>query len=139
MVAFAPAENLVAIAPAPPTIDAALEAAYHSAAIYFAFTDVTVADPYNDLAPGLKLAYYIGQSHVVGGTTTDMVGYIGDGVFVQIWIGAEDKLPRVLRAIYLDDPLQLRHRLEISNWQLDLTIPANAFASSRASSAKHID
>jgi hypothetical protein len=42
--AFAPAENLVAVAEAPPTIDATLEAAYHYAAIYFPFTDVLVAD-----------------------------------------------------------------------------------------------
>src|SRR5262245_36422986 len=46
MSAFAPAENLVAVADAPPTIDGALKAAYASAAIYFPFTDVLVADPY---------------------------------------------------------------------------------------------
>src|ERR1700687_4232648 len=55
MTAFAPVENLVAIAPAPPTIDAALEAADHSAAIYFPFSDVIVSDPYKDLAEGLKV------------------------------------------------------------------------------------
>jgi len=33
MMAYAPAENLVAVADAPPTIDATLEQAYHSAAI----------------------------------------------------------------------------------------------------------
>ena len=37
MMAFAPAENHVAVADAPPTIDAALKAAYDSAAIYFPF------------------------------------------------------------------------------------------------------
>src|SRR2546428_6984492 len=73
MMAYAPAENLVAVADAPPTIDAALEAAHRAAAIYFPFTDLMVADPYKDMEEGLKLAYYIGQSRVVGGTTTDMV------------------------------------------------------------------
>src|SRR6266487_6176177 len=58
------------LAEAPPTIDAALEAAYHSAAIYFTFTDLIVADPYKDMEEGLTLAYYIGQSRVVGATTT---------------------------------------------------------------------
>ena len=94
MMAFAPTENLVAVADAPPTIDAALQAAYDSAAIYFPFTDVIVADPYKDIADGLKVAFYIGQSNVVGGTTTDMVAYVTGDVFVQVWIGAEDKLPR---------------------------------------------
>jgi len=138
MTAFAPAENLVAVADAPPTIDATLEAAYHSAGIYFPFTDLMVADPYKDMAEGLKLAYYMGQSHVVGGITTDIVAYIDNGVFMQIWIGAEDKLPRMVHAVFLNDPERLRHQLELSNWQLDLAVPADAFASSNAVSAKHI-
>jgi hypothetical protein len=139
MVAFAPAENHVAVAEAPPTIDATLKAAYDSAAIYFPFSDVIIADPYQGIADGLKHAFYIGQSHVVGGTTTDMVAYAGDGVFVQIWIGAEDKLPRMLRAVYRDDPSQLRHQLELSDWQLDVAIPADAFASSSVRSATRIE
>jgi len=135
MMAYAPAENLVAVAEAPPTIDAALEAAYHSAAIYFTFTDFIVADPYKDMAEGLTLAYYIGQSRVVGATTTDMLAYVDKGVFVQIWIGAEDKLPRLLHAIYLDDPERLRHNLILSDWQLDAAVPADTFSSSKAASA----
>ena len=135
MMAYAPAENLVAVAEAPPTIDAALEAAYHSAAIYFTFTDLIVADPYKDMAEGLTLAYYIGQSRVVGQTTTDMLAYIDKGVFVQIWIGTEDKLPRLLHAIYLDDPERLRHNLILSDWQLDAAVPADTFTSAKAASA----
>src|SRR6266478_2496518 len=135
MTAYTPAENLVAVADAPPTIDAALEAAYNSAAIYFTFTDLIVADPYKDMADGLTLAYCIGQSHVVGQTTTDMLAYIDKGVFVQIWIGTEDKLPRLLHAIYLDDPERLRHNLILSDWQLDPTLPADTFTSAKAASA----
>src|SRR5439155_2532743 len=84
MVAFAPAENLVSTAEAPPTIDAALKVAYDSAAVYFPFTDVIVADPYEGIADGLKHAFYIGQSHVVGGTTTHMVANDNNCVFEQI-------------------------------------------------------
>ena len=80
MMAYAPVENLLAVADAPATIDATMEKAYKLAAIYFPFDDVIVANPYGDLAPGLKHAYYVGQSHVVGGTTTDIVAYAGDGV-----------------------------------------------------------
>jgi hypothetical protein len=139
MMAFAPAENLVAVADAPPTIDAALKAAYDSAAIYFPFTDVLVTDPYKDIAGGLKRAFSIGQSHVVGGTTTDMVAIADDRVFAQVWIGADDKLPRMIRAVYLDDPARLRHQVEFSDWKLDGPVPADAFASARASGATHID
>jgi hypothetical protein len=138
MMAFAPAENLVAVADAPPTIDAALQAAYDSAAIYYPFTDVIVADPYKDIADELKIAFYIGQSNVVGGTTTDMVAYVTGDVFVQIWIGAEDKLPRRVYAVYLNDRARLRHVLELSNWQLDAAVPADAFVSAKAASAAHM-
>ena len=135
MMAYAPAENLVAVADAPPTIDAALEQAYHSAAIYFPFDDWIVADPYKEMSEGMNLAYYIGQSKVIGGTTTDMVAYIDHGVFIQAWIGAEDKLPRLVHAIYLDDPERLRHTLLLSDWQLDPAVSADTFTSAKAASA----
>jgi hypothetical protein len=138
MMAYAPAENLVAIADAPPSIDAALKAAYDNAAIYYPFTDVIVADPYKDLADGLTLAFYIGQSTVVGGTTTDIVAIANDNVFGQIWIGADDKLPRMLRAVYSNDPMLLRHLVEFSNWQLDGTVAADAFSSPKAAAAQRM-
>jgi hypothetical protein len=138
MVAYAPAEKLVATAPAPPTIDATLKAAFDSAAIYFPFSDLIVADPYQDIAPALKTVFYIGQSKVVGGTTTDMLAYVSDSVFAQIWIGAEDKLPRRIRAVYRDDPSRLRHDMELSNWQLDVAVPADTFKASTGD-AKQIE
>ena len=135
MMAYAPAENLVAIADAPGTLDAALEQAYNSAAIYFPFADWIVTDPYKEMSDGMTLAYYIGQSKVVGGTTTDMVAYIDHGVFIQAWIGADDKLPRLLHATYLEDPERLRHTLILSDWQLDPAVPADTFTSAKAASA----
>ena len=138
MMAFSPDENTVAVIHAPPTIDAALEAIYRAAAIYFPFTDLIVADPYADLRPGLKHAYYVGQSKVIGDTTTDIVAYNGDGVFVQMWVGAEDKLPRLIHAMFLDDPDGLRHNLVLSDWQLDTPIPADVFAPPKIAGAKRI-
>jgi hypothetical protein len=138
MMAYEPAANLVAVADAPPTIDAALQAAYDSAAIYFPFTDVIVADPYKDIAEGLKLAFYIGQSQIVGGVTTDMIAFANDDVFIQMWVGAEDKLPRMLRAVFRRDPARMRHQLELSNWQLDTPVAAEAFMSAKASGATRI-
>jgi hypothetical protein len=138
MMAFAPAENLVAVADAPPTIDAALKAAYDSAAIYYPFTDLIVTDPYAGIADGLKLAFYIGQSKVVGGTVTDMVAYASDDLFAQIWIDAEDKLPRRIRAVYRRDSLQLRHEMELSNWQLDPGVAQGEFSSQKVGAATRI-
>jgi hypothetical protein len=60
-------------------------------------------------------------------------------VFVQIWIGADDKLPRLIRAIYLDDPDRLRHELAFTDWKLDESVATDTFAPpSSASTAKHI-
>jgi hypothetical protein len=138
MTAFAPPENLVAVAEAPPTIDAMVHAAYDLAAIYFPFAPMIAADPYLIVADGLKQAFYIGQSRVIGGTTTDMVGIVNNVVFEQIWIGADDKLPRMARAVFHGDPAGLRHQIEFSNWQLDPDVPAEAFTSAAAAAAMPI-
>lgn len=138
LVAFAPKENLVAIAEAPGTIDQALKFAYDTAAIYFPFMDFLVADPYGDIAGDLKTAFYIGQSQVIDGTTTDMIAIATDKVFAQIWIGTQDKLPRMIRAVYRNDPSRLRHQVAFSNWQLDMAIPPDTFGSTRANAAKPI-
>jgi hypothetical protein len=66
------------------------------------------------------------------------VAIVNTWVFEQIWIGADDKLPRKVRAVFLADPARLRHDMELSNWQLDPPIPADAFASSSATSATRI-
>ena len=138
MMAFAPAENFVSTAEAPPTIDAALKAAYDKAAIYFPFTDLIITNPYEEFSDGLQHAFYIGQSHVVGDTTTEIVAIANNWVFEQIWIGIDDKLPRMVRAVFHADPQQLRHEVQFSNWHLNPTVAAGAFKSSKAAIAKHI-
>lgn len=127
MSAYAPEEKLLATADAPPTLDAMLKAAYDSAGTYFPFADLIVADPYADLAKSLTLAFVVGQSKVVGGVPTDIVAYESEGVFVQIWIGAEDRLPRMARAVYFDDRLRLRHQVELSGWKLDARVDSDDF------------
>lgn len=138
MMAYSPKEDLVAVADAPPTIDDTLQYAFHLAEIYFPFSDLLVSDPYIGLANGMQLAFYIGQSKTIGGTTTDMVAFANDDVFVQIWIGADDKLPRKMRAVYRRDNLQLRHDMELTNWQLDPGMAAEEFASDKAKAGKRI-
>lgn len=138
LIAFAPTENLAAVAEAPGSIDDALKFAYDTAAIYFPFTDFLVANPYGDIAGDLKTVFYIGQSQVIDGVTTNMIAIATDKVFAQIWIGAQDKLPRMVRAVYRDDPSRLRHQVAFTNWRLDMPIPPDAFGSTRANGAKPI-
>jgi hypothetical protein len=132
MVAFAPAQNLVAVTAAPPTLEGALKQAFDTAAIYFPFTDLLLPEPYAAIAPGAILAYVVGPSSIVGGVKTDMVVWANNDVFLQLWIGAEDKLPRRIRAQFRADPKGLRHDLELSNWQLDGSIAAATFDTAKA-------
>ncbi|WP_421995580.1 DUF2092 domain-containing protein [Reyranella sp.] len=126
--AFEPAANLVAKADAPPTIDAMLHAAFQHAAIYFPFTDLVVADPLKAIAENLRIAFVVGQSQVVGGVPTDIVVLVGKFAHVQLWIGRDDKLPRMAQAIFLEDPAHYRHTVRLSDWKIDPVLPADAFA-----------
>jgi hypothetical protein len=137
--AYEPQSNLVAVANAPPTVDAMLKFAFDKAAVYFPFADIIVADPYKDLAPGLRLAFVIGQSRVVGGTLTDMVALASEHAQAEIWIGVDDKLPRMVRATFFNEPGNFRHAVEFSNWRLDPTLPPGTFASDRAAKATRIN
>jgi hypothetical protein len=139
MTAYSPETRLVAVTDAPSTIDAMLKVAYDKAALYFPFTDVIVADPYRDLAAGLKLAFVIGQSRVVGGTRTDMVAIANDVLQAEFWIGADDHLPRMIRATFFDEPGNYRHVVEFSNWRLNPTIAPGTFAATRAAGARRIE
>jgi hypothetical protein len=138
VMAYTPSADLVAVADAPPTIDETLRAAYGFAAIYFPFTDVIVADPWVGIADRLKLAFVMGQSEVVGDTKTDIVVIADDSTQVQIWIGAEDRLPRRVRATYFNERGNYRHDAELSDWKLDHKVPDGAFTSAQAAKAKRI-
>ena len=128
MAAFAPKENYIARADAPPTIDAALDQAFTKAQIYYPFMDLLDAEPYKNVLNGLRVAFYIGESDSVGGVKTYMVAYANDHAFVQAWIGVDDKLPRRLRAIYRKDSSMLRHEMDISDWKLDRRWRPSTFA-----------
>ena len=136
--AYSPKEDLVAVADAPPTIDAMLKMAFEKAAISFPFDDVISSDPFKNLGPDLKLAFFIGQSHVVGGTVTDMVGIANGLAQAEVWIGAEDRLPRMVRVTYYNEPGNYRHVVEFSDWHLDPQIPPGTFMSAAAAKAKRI-
>lgn len=135
MTAYAPVENLAAVISAPANIDDALQAAQKTAAIFYPFMDVVAADPYIAFTTDSVEAFVIGQSKSVGGVATNMVAWANNDVFLQMWIGVDDKLPRRIRAQYRTDKLRLRHELELSNWKLDPVVPADTFASAKAASA----
>jgi hypothetical protein len=133
--AYAPAVDLVAVADAPGNLEAALKQAYESAAIYFPFAEILVADPFANLTEGLTSAFRVGQSKVVGDTVTDIVAFANDRVQAQIWIGVEDGLPRALRTVYPREPGQGRTEVQFSNWRLDGAVAPAEFSTPHASTS----
>jgi hypothetical protein len=91
MMAYVPSSDLVAVADAPPTIDQLIDEAWDKAAIYFPFSDIIASNPYAELSKTLKSAFYVGRSIAVG------------GVAAEIWIGVDDHLPRLVRAVYANE------------------------------------
>jgi hypothetical protein len=63
------------------------------------------------------------------------VAWANNDVHLQAWIGADDRLPRRIRAVFSADPLRLRHDMELSNWQLEPAVPADAFAPAKLATA----
>ena len=125
--AYDPAARLVAVVEAPDTIDAMLRAAFQHAAIYFPFTDLVVSDPLAEISEKLRVAFVVGQSAIVGGVPTDIVVLVTQLAHVQLWIGRDDKLPRMMTAIFPEDPAKLRHTVLLSNWKIDPPLAADAF------------
>jgi hypothetical protein len=139
MMVFFPQKKLVAVAEAPPRLDDMFEAAIRKAGLYFPFVDFLAADPYKEITEGLRSAFVIGQSMAVGGTTTDIVALANDNVQAQIWIGAEDHLPRLvwLTPTYLTG--KPRSMIEFSDWKLGVATSNSDFASAAAAKATKIE
>ena len=138
VMAYTPSADMVAVADAPPTIDAMLDAAFRFAAIYFPFTDVIVSDPWADLSPHLRLAFVVGKSVVVGDTPTDIVAIADDTTPAQVWVGVKDHLPRMIRATFFNEPGNFRHAAVFSDWKIDPKIRPGTFTSEQAAKAKRI-
>jgi hypothetical protein len=135
--AYVPSEDLVAIADAPPTIEQMIDVAWEKAAIYFPFADMLMPKPCAVFEEhGLNSAFYVGQSKVVARTTTDMVAVAGDNVQAELWIGAADHLPRLIRVVYPHEPAHALYQTEYSDWKLTDSVDAAMFASDKAAKAK---
>jgi len=137
MMAYVPSQDLVAIADAPPTIDQMVDVAWEKAAIYFPFADVILSKPCAVFEEhGINSAFYVGQSKVVGGTTTDMVAVAGDNVQAELWIGTADHLPRMVRVVYPHEPAHALYQTEYFDWRLTDSVDPATFKSEKAAKGK---
>lgn len=139
MMVYVPSADMVAMADAPPTIDAMVDAAWDTAAIYFPFSDVILSKPCDVFEKeGMDSAFYVGQSHVVGGTATDMIAVAAENVQAEMWIGADDHLPRLIRVVYPHEPAHALYQTEYSDWHLMDAADAGAFSSDKATHGTRI-
>jgi hypothetical protein len=137
IMAYVPSEDLVAVADAPPTVDEMLDVAWEKAAIYFPFADVIMSKPCAVFEEdGINSAFYVGQSKVIGSTITDMVAVTGDNIQAELWIGATDHLPRMIRVVYPHEPAHALYQTEYSNWKLLDGVDPVVFTSEKAAKGK---
>lgn len=139
MVVALPEKNLVAVADAPGNVEDMLAQAFDKAGIYFPWVDLVTANPYGEIEKGLKTAFYIGQSKIIGDTVTDMVAFANANVMVQMWIGAKDRLPRLVSIVPVEAGQRGRQMIQFSNWSLNKSISASTFESKERKSAKKIE
>lgn len=139
MVVALPDKNLVAVAEAPGSVEDMLDQAFVKAGIYFPWVDFITTSPYAEIEKGLKTAFYIGQSKIVGNTTTDILAFQNANVMVQLWIGAKDRLPRMVAIVPVEAGQRGRQTLQFSNWTLGKAIPASRFESKERKTARKIE
>ena len=108
-----------------------LDAAWDVGAIYFPFADGIISDPCAVFREHMGSTFYVGQSHVVGNTTTDIVAVAGNGVQAELWIGAEDHLPRMVRVTYPDEPAHAHYQSDYTNWKLGAAVEPGTLAPPR--------
>jgi hypothetical protein len=133
-----PRAKLYAEAPAPATIDAALADVLGPSLAGFPYLELLLADPYAALTANLGGALFVGHS-TVDGVETEHLAFRGPGVDWEIWIGAQDKLPRRVQAKYVNLGKAPTITTQFSDWRLDAQIPPSTFTLQKAPGAQPIE
>jgi hypothetical protein len=108
------------------TLDAVLQQEHPGADTLAPFVDLLVSDPYARLSKDLASALLVGQS-TIAGVTTDHLAFTAPGVDWELWIGAQDKLPRLAVASYRSGERQPVFTVEFSDWKLNAPLPTKSF------------
>ena len=53
----------------------------------------------------------------------------------ELWVGTADRLPRMIRAVYVNAPNKARLQVEFSDWRLNAPVRPDSFTSARAMKA----
>jgi hypothetical protein len=138
LVLHEPAEKLYAEVAAPATVDATLAEVFGPAVAGFPYLAVLMSDPYASLTKDLGGALYVGHS-TLDGVKTEHLAMRSPGVDWEIWIGAEDRLPRLVQAKYVDLGKAPMIMTRFHDWNLNPQIPAATFRLEKAATARQIE
>ncbi|RZL88099.1 MAG: DUF2092 domain-containing protein [Variovorax sp.] len=93
------------------------------------FLDLLVPNPYAFLTKDLSSAFWVGRS-TVGGVATDHLAFTAEGLDWEVWIGAKDKLPRLMVISYRSGHRQPTFTVEFSDWKLGTPVASRTFNAS---------
>ena len=138
MTASVPGKGLWTTAPAPPTIEAMLVAAFEQAGLSFPADEVLVADPFAAVTKDLTSASWIGQS-ILAGRKADHIVLASPGLELQYWLDVKTGLPVASAVVYVDDPSKPHFYIEYLEWRLDAKLPASTFALPKPSGVTQVE
>ncbi len=135
---FAARENVYARKDSPGTIDDMIERGFRDKESSFKYADILLTDPYPVFTTDLIQAVYVGKSEV-DGVKTDHLAFVNKEVDWQIWIGVDDRLPRLIQATFFETIGEPSYMAHFSDWKIDAPIAAETFVFSNASHAVEIE
>ncbi|MCK9375005.1 MAG: DUF2092 domain-containing protein [Syntrophobacterales bacterium] len=120
-------KNLYAIAPMPPTIEAALTKAHQEFDLDVALADLVCGDAYELMTKNVGRTLYVGLSEVRGMPCHHLAFDQGDQQF-QVWVEAGTKpLPRKLLITQIKLLGGPQWTAYLSDWNFSPTLPDNLF------------
>ena len=136
---YAPAEKLYATEQIQRGLDEALLQVFEKHGTYFSFADVLLSVPQREMVKDLTNAQLVGESKGVGGVATTHLAFAKPGMEWEIWIGADDHLPRRLDVTYTDVEGRPTGSVAFSDWKINPSIAPDRFVFTPPSGATRIE
>ena len=136
--AYSPTRNVFAEKSVTGTIDALIEKIDAEGENAFPYADILISDPYTQLTANMVDAIYVGQS-TLRGVKTDHLAFTNKAVEWQIWIGAEDYLPRMVSATYSHGSGDPTYTVEFFEWDIMTQAPAEKFMYKNTTQAAKVE
>jgi len=132
-------KNVYTDAPAPPTIDAAVDNLGQRFDIEAPGSDLIVSDAYTALMDGVKVGRYVGLEPI-GTVQAHHLAMTKKDVDYQLWIqDGPQAVPLRYVIVSKDMPGQPEYTLELRNWDVNPTIADDEFVLDVPKGAKRVD